>query len=154
MTNTMEIGVKHKSKNSLKSKSTLKVGKQSYEYFSLPAAYKALGQDLSRLPYSLKILLENLLRYEDGQSVTADDISAFVNWSIMKTSDREIAFRPARVLMQDFTGVPAVVDLAAMRDAMLHNNLWSQLAVKQDFETNCAVSINISPLAVISAMYE
>jgi aconitate hydratase len=110
--------VKHKSKNSLNTKSTLKVGKVSYEYFSLPAAYKALGQDLSRLPYSIKILLENLLRYEDDISVTSDDISAFVDWSIMKTSEREIAFRPARVLMQDFTGVPAVVDLAAMRDAM------------------------------------
>jgi len=110
--------VKNKSKNSLNSKSTLKAAGQSYEYFSLPAAYKSLGQDLSRLPYSIKILLENLLRYEDGVSVTADDISAFVDWSITKTSDREIAFRPARVLMQDFTGVPAVVDLAAMRDAM------------------------------------
>ena len=109
--------MKHKSKNSLNSKSTLKAGNQSYEYFSLPEAYKKLG-DLSRLPYSLKILLENLLRWEDEVSVKADDISAFAEWAYAKKSDREIAFRPARVLMQDFTGVPAVVDLAAMRDAM------------------------------------
>jgi len=109
--------MKLSSKNSLSSKSTLKVGNQAYEYFSLPEAYKKLG-DLSRLPYSLKILLENLLRYEDEVSVKSADISAFAEWAIAKTSDREIAFRPARVLMQDFTGVPAVVDLAAMRDAM------------------------------------
>src|SRR5271170_2239046 len=109
--------MKHNSKNSLNSKATLKAGNQSYEYFSLPEAYKKLG-DLSRLPYSLKILLENLLRYEDEVSVKSQDISAFAEWLIAKTSEREIAFRPARVLMQDFTGVPAVVDLAAMRDAM------------------------------------
>ena len=109
--------MKNKSKNSLQSKSTLQVGKKSYEYYSLPAAYKALG-DLSRLPFSLKVLLENLLRYEDDVSVSADDIKAFGQWMKDKVSDREIAFRPARVLMQDFTGVPAVVDLAAMRDAM------------------------------------
>jgi len=109
--------MQHKSKNSLNSKATLKAGNQSYEYFSLPEAYKKLG-DLSRLPYSLKILLENLLRYEDEVSVKAADISAFAEWAYAKTSEREIAFRPARVLMQDFTGVPAVVDLAAMRDAM------------------------------------
>ncbi|MDE3015582.1 MAG: aconitate hydratase AcnA [Pseudomonadota bacterium] len=110
--------MEHKSKNSFASRSQLDAGGKSYEYFSLPATYKAMNQDLSRLPYSLKILLENLLRHEDGASVKADDISAFVDWYISKTSDREIAFRPARVLMQDFTGVPAVVDLAAMRDAM------------------------------------
>jgi aconitate hydratase len=110
--------VKHKSKNSLGTKSTLKVGSASYEYYSLPAAYAKLGDTLSRLPYSLKILLENLLRYEDDVSVNVDDINAFATWLMKKNSDREIAFRPARVLMQDFTGVPAVVDLAAMRDAM------------------------------------
>jgi aconitate hydratase len=109
--------VKLKSKNSFNSKSSIKAGNQSYDYYSLPAAYKSLG-DLSRLPYSLKILLENLLRYEDDVSVKTDDIKAFTAWIANKTSDREIAFRPARVLMQDFTGVPAVVDLAAMRDAM------------------------------------
>ena len=110
--------MKDKSKNSFKSHATLPVGKQSYEYYSLPAAYKVLGQDLSRLPYSLKVLLENLLRHEGDISVRADDIRAFSDWMTQKTSEREIAFRPARVLMQDFTGVPAVVDLAAMRDAM------------------------------------
>lgn len=110
--------MKNKSKNSFGSKSTLALGKNSYEYYSLPVAYKALGENTSRLPYSLKVLLENLLRYEDDISVNADDIRAFGAWLKDKTSDREIAFRPARVLMQDFTGVPAVVDLAAMRDAM------------------------------------
>ena len=110
--------MKHKSKNSFGAKSSLNVGGKAYEYYSLPAAYKALGESASRLPYSLKVLLENLLRYEDDISVSADDIRAFSEWLTKKTSDREIAFRPARVLMQDFTGVPAVVDLAAMRDAM------------------------------------
>ena len=110
--------MKHKSKNSFGAQQTLKVGNESYEYFSLPHVYKGLGDTLSRLPYSLKILLENLLRHEDDISVSADDIHAFSEWLVRKTSDREIAFRPARVLMQDFTGVPAVVDLAAMRDAM------------------------------------
>lgn len=110
--------MKHNSKNSLGSKSSLKAGSKSYDYYSLPAAYKALGQDLSRLPYSIKILMENLLRFEDDVSVSREDIEAFGEWYTNKTSDREIAFRPARVLMQDFTGVPAVVDLAAMRDAM------------------------------------
>ena len=74
------------------------------------------------LPLSLKVLLENLLRFEDGRSVKADDIRAVAEWLKTKTSTREIAYRPARVLMQDFTGVPAVVDLAAMRDAMRHLN--------------------------------
>jgi aconitate hydratase len=110
--------VKHKSKNSFGAKSTLKVGNTSYEYYDLPKAYATLKQDLSCLPYSLKILFENLLRHEDEASVSATDIEAFGEWFVNKTSDREIAFRPARVLMQDFTGVPAVVDLAAMRDAM------------------------------------
>jgi len=110
--------LKHKSKNSFNSAATLSAGNQSYTYFNLPAAYKALGQDLSRLPYSLKILLENLLRHEDDVSVKRADIEAFGEWFVNKTSEREIAYRPARVLMQDFTGVPAVVDLAAMRDAM------------------------------------
>ncbi|MBY0407519.1 MAG: aconitate hydratase, partial [Rickettsiales bacterium] len=102
----------------MNSKTARAVGGDSYEYFSLPAAYRAIGADLSRLPYSLKILLENLLRHEDDVSVSSEDIYAFAEWLKRKTSDREIAFRPARVLMQDFTGVPAVVDLAAMRDAM------------------------------------
>ena len=104
--------------DTFKSRKTLKVGAKTYTYFSLPAAEKNGLKGISRLPMSLKILLENLLRYEDGRTVTADDIRAVVAWLKTKTSDREIAFRPARVLMQDFTGVPAVVDLAAMRDAM------------------------------------
>jgi aconitate hydratase len=110
--------VKNKSKNSFGAKAELKVGGKTYEYFSLPAAFSALKQDLSRLPYSIKILMENLLRWEDDVSVSKADIEAFGEWYVNKKSDREIAFRPARVLMQDFTGVPAVVDLAAMRDAM------------------------------------
>ena len=76
------------------------------------------GLDVSRLPFSLKILLENLLRHEDGVTVTADDIKALADWDPKAEPDREIAFRPSRVLLQDFTGVPAIVDLAAMRDAM------------------------------------
>jgi aconitate hydratase len=96
----------------------LKVGKKTYAYYSLPAAEKNGLKGISRLPFSLKVLLENLLRNEDGRSVTKEDLQAVAQWLKTKTSDREIAFRPARVLMQDFTGVPAVVDLAAMRDAM------------------------------------
>ncbi len=103
--------------NSLKTRRSLKVGNRSYDYFSLKAAEKALG-DISRLPNSLKVLLENLLRREDDRTVTVKDIQAVAEWLRKRRSDREIAFRPARVLMQDFTGVPAVVDLAAMRDAM------------------------------------
>ena len=98
----------------------LKVGSKTYAYYSLPAAEKNGLKGISRLPFSLKVLLENLLRNEDGRSVTKEDIQAVAQWLKTKTSDREIAFRPARVLMQDFTGVPAVVDLAAMRDAMEH----------------------------------
>ncbi|MBI1237779.1 MAG: aconitate hydratase AcnA [Alphaproteobacteria bacterium] len=104
--------------DSFKSKKTLKVGTKSYTYYSLPAAEKAGLTGISKLPNSMKVLLENLLRHEDGRSVTADDIRAIASWLTKRTSAREIAFRPARVLMQDFTGVPAVVDLAAMRDAM------------------------------------
>ena len=107
-----------KSFDSYKCRSTLKVGDKTYEYFSLPLAEKNGLAGIGKLPFSLKVLLENLLRCEDGQSVTKDDIKAMADWLGAKTSEREIAFRPARVLMQDFTGVPAVVDLAAMRDAM------------------------------------
>jgi aconitate hydratase len=98
----------------------LKVGSKTYAYYSLPIAEKNGLKGISRLPFSLKVLLENLLRAEDGRTVTKEDIQAVAQWLKNKTSDREIAFRPARVLMQDFTGVPAVVDLAAMRDAMDH----------------------------------
>ncbi len=104
--------------DSFKSKKSLKVGAKTYTYYSLKAAEKNGLTGISRLPYSMKVLLENLLRHEDGRSVTKDDIQSVADWLIAKKSDREIAFRPARVLMQDFTGVPAVVDLAAMRDAM------------------------------------
>jgi aconitate hydratase len=102
--------------NSFNSRDTLAVGDRSYEIFSL----RKLGtsHDIARLPYSLKILLENLLRFEDEHTVTRADITALLNWDPQAAPDTEIAFRPARVLMQDFTGVPAVVDLAAMRDAM------------------------------------
>src|SRR5262245_35828785 len=105
--------------DSLKTRRTLKVGDKSYEYFSLEAAAKAGVTGIERLPMSLKVLLENLLRWEDGRTVTVDDVKAMSAWVKDRKSDREIAYRPARVLMQDFTGVPAVVDLAAMRDAMV-----------------------------------
>src|SRR6059058_5552319 len=104
--------------DSFKSQKTLKVGGKTYVYYSLPAAEKNGLKGISRLPFSMKVLLENLLRNEDGRSVTKEDLQAVAQWLKTKTSEREIAFRPARVLMQDFTGVPAVVDLAAMRDAM------------------------------------
>ncbi|MFY9685468.1 MAG: aconitate hydratase AcnA [Pseudolabrys sp.] len=97
---------------------TLQVGSKSYAYFSLPTAERNGLKGIARLPFSMKVLLENLLRNEDGRSVTKDDIKTVAEWLKAKTSELEIAFRPARVLMQDFTGVPAVVDLAAMRDAM------------------------------------
>ena len=104
--------------DTLKTRRTLTVGGNSYEYFSLAAAAATFG-DISHLPFSLKVLLENLLRWEDGRSVTVEDVRAVAAWLKTRSSDREIAYRPARVLMQDFTGVPAVVDLAAMRDAMV-----------------------------------
>src|SRR5579885_3540003 len=97
---------------------TLKVGSKTYAYYSLPVAEKNGLKGIARLPFSLKVLLENLLRNEDGRSVTKEDLLGVAQWLKTKTSEREVAFRPARVLMQDFTGVPAVVDLAAMRDAM------------------------------------
>jgi aconitate hydratase A / 2-methylisocitrate dehydratase len=96
----------------------LKVGSKTYAYYSLPEAEKNGLKGIARLPFSLKVLLENMLRHEDGRTVSKEDILAVAQWLKTKTSDREMAFRPARVLMQDFTGVPAVVDLAAMRDAM------------------------------------
>jgi aconitate hydratase len=106
--------------DSFKARKTLKAGGQTYHYYSLVEAEKNGLAGVSRLPFSLKVVLENLLRYEDGESVTRDDIQAMAGWLAKASSDREIAYRPARVLMQDFTGVPAVVDLAAMRDAMVH----------------------------------
>jgi aconitate hydratase len=105
--------------DSFKCRKSLKVGSKTYSYFSLKAAEKNGLKGISKLPVSLKVLLENLLRHEDGRTVTKADIKAMADWLKKRGKDeREIAFRPARVLMQDFTGVPAVVDLAAMRDAM------------------------------------
>ncbi|MCX5514082.1 aconitate hydratase AcnA [Kaistia algarum] len=106
--------------DSFKSRKTLEVGAESYVYFSLPDAERNGLPGIGNLPFSLKVLLENLLRNEDGRTVSADDIRAIAEWLVTRKSDREIAYRPARVLMQDFTGVPAVVDLAAMRDAMVN----------------------------------
>jgi aconitate hydratase len=103
--------------DTLQTRSTLNVGGKSYDYYSLPKAAAKLG-DVSRLPFSMKVLLENLLRFEDGVTVTTADVQALIDWQKNPTSDAEIQYRPARVLMQDFTGVPCVVDLAAMRDAM------------------------------------
>ncbi len=104
--------------DSFNARRKLTVEGREFDYFSLPAAEANGLPGLSRLPFSLKVLAENLLRHEDGRTVTKDDIKAIVAWLDKRASDREIAFRPARVLMQDFTGVPAVVDLAAMRNAM------------------------------------
>ncbi|MCI1012072.1 aconitate hydratase AcnA [Pseudomonas oryzihabitans] len=103
--------------DSLNSLKTLQVGERTYHYYSLPDAAKTLG-NLDQLPKSLKVLLENLLRWEDNQTVTGDDLQALADWTKTRSADREIQYRPARVLMQDFTGVPAVVDLAAMREAV------------------------------------
>ena len=104
--------------DTLNTRRTLNVGGKEYDYYSLPEAAKELG-DISRLPYSMKVLLENLLRYEDGVTVSTEDVQAIVDWQKDKRMNREIQYRPARVLMQDFTGVPAVVDLAAMRNAVV-----------------------------------
>jgi aconitate hydratase len=105
--------------DSFKCRKTLKVGAKTYTYFNLKAAEKNGLPGISKLPYSMKVLLENLLRHEDGRSVTKKDIEGFVAWLSNKgKGEAEVGFRPARVLMQDFTGVPAVVDLAAMRDGM------------------------------------
>ncbi|HXM07880.1 MAG TPA: aconitase family protein, partial [Candidatus Acidoferrum sp.] len=97
---------------------TLAAGGRNYRYFRLDALERAGLAQLSRLPYSIKILLENLLRFEDGRSVTKENVEALAGWQPVRKAEKEIAFRPARVLLQDFTGVPCVVDLAAMRDAM------------------------------------
>ncbi|RUO62098.1 aconitate hydratase AcnA [Pseudidiomarina insulisalsae] len=108
------------SHDSLKTLSTLEVNGKTYHYYSLPKAAEKLASvdDVTKLPASMKVLLENLLRNEDGDTVKEDDIEAIAQWMRERKSDREIQYRPARVLMQDFTGVPAIVDLAAMRDAI------------------------------------
>jgi len=108
-----------KSLDSFRTQSTLTVGGKSFTYFSLPALETSTGILLSKLPVSLRILLENLLRREDGRVVRKEDIEAILRWNPKATPDKEIAFMPARVLLQDFTGVPCVVDLAVMRDAMV-----------------------------------
>ncbi|GAB0115226.1 aconitate hydratase AcnA [Acidisoma sp. C75] len=110
--------MKMSGQDSLGTKQTLDVSGKRYTYFSIPAAEKRLG-DLSRLPVSLKVLLENILRFEDGRTYKVEDAEAMAGWLEAGTSSREVPFRPARILMQDFTGVPAVVDLAAMRDGIL-----------------------------------
>ncbi len=104
--------------DTLQTRSTLQAGGQEYHYFSLPKAAETIG-DLSRLPVSLKVLLENVLRFEDGGATTVDDAKAIAEWVKTGTSAKEVPFRPSRILMQDFTGVPAVVDLAAMRDGII-----------------------------------
>ena len=107
------------SQNSFQTRSSLTVGGQRFTYFSLPALEKAGYTGLTRLPYSLKILLENLLRREDGRFVDFEDIETLAGWDVASKAAKEIAFMPGRVLLQDFTGVPAVVDLAAMRDGVV-----------------------------------
>ncbi len=104
--------------DSLKTRKTLALQGKSYDYFSIPEAAKTLG-DVSRLPVSLKVLLENVLRFEDGRAYTMNDAKAIAGWLEKASSTAEVPFKPARILMQDFTGVPAVVDLAAMRDGIL-----------------------------------
>jgi aconitate hydratase len=104
--------------DSLKTRRTLTVDGKNYHYFSLPEAAKAIG-DIARLPFSLKVLLENVLRFEDGRSYTVADAKAIAGWLPAGHSEKEVPFRPARILLQDFTGVPAVVDLAAMRDGII-----------------------------------
>jgi aconitate hydratase len=105
-------------KNSFGARATLKVGDSNYEICRLDGLERGGVGAASRLPFSLKILLENLLRHEDGRFVNADDVRALACWNPAEASQKEVAFMPARVLLQDFTGVPAVVDLAAMREAM------------------------------------
>ena len=112
--------------DSLKALRSLEVKGVHYKYFSLDAVSTRYG-DISQLPYSLKVLMENLLRFEDGKSVSVEDIESVVKWQQFRKSDREISYRPARVLLQDFTGVPAVVDLAAMREAVQNLNGDPQL---------------------------
>src|SRR3954447_3129838 len=103
--------------DTLKTRRTLTVADKTFDYYSLPEAAKTLG-DFARLPVSLKVLLENVLRFEDGRSYTVDDAKSIVGWLEKASSSKEVPFKPARILMQDFTGVPGVVDLAAMRDGI------------------------------------
>ena len=104
--------------NSFGTRTALDVDGRAYQFFSLPALEKAGFSAIARLPYSMKVLLENLLRHEDGRFVQAADVQALATWDMKGSAQKEISFAPARVLLQDFTGVPAVVDLAAMRDGI------------------------------------
>ena len=110
------------SKNSYSSLSDLEIGGKKYKYYSIKAAENNGLDGVSKLPKSLKVLLENLLRYEDDLSVTKNQIEAIKEWLKSKKSKTEIAYRPARVLLQDYTGIPAVADLAAMREAVKEKN--------------------------------
>ncbi|MDG2003726.1 MAG: aconitase family protein, partial [Novosphingobium sp.] len=104
--------------DTLGTRSTLTVGSRDYAFYSLAKASETIG-DVSRLPFSMKVLLENMLRFEDGGfTVSTDDVQAIADWQKNPATGNEIQYRPARVLLQDFTGVPCVVDLAAMRDAI------------------------------------
>ena len=114
---TEALAMKTTGQDSLKTRRTLSVDGKDYVYFSIPEATRSIG-DVARLPVTLKILLENVLRFEDGQSYTVDDAKSIAGWLAKAGSTKEVPFRPARILMQDFTGVPAVVDLAAMRDGI------------------------------------
>src|ERR1041384_2709794 len=104
--------------NSFGARTALAVAGRSYQIYSLPSLQHAGFAELERLPYSMKVLLENLLRSEDGRFVKSSDIEALARWDVKSSAQKEISFAPARVLLQDFTGVPAVVDLAAMRDGI------------------------------------
>src|SRR6478752_9798509 len=115
---TKGANMKATGQDTLKTRRTLTVQGKSYDYFSLTEAARSLG-DVSRLPVSLKVLLENVLRFEDGRSYTVDDAKSIVGWLEKASSSKEVPFKPARILMQDFTGVPGVVDLAAMRDGII-----------------------------------
>ena len=109
-------------KNSYKSLKSIIINEKKYKYYSLSEAEKNGLKGISRLPKSLKVILENLLRHEDGKTVTKDQIEEIKNWLKNKKSSKEIAYRPARVLLQDYTGIPAVADLAAMREAIKKKN--------------------------------
>ena len=105
--------------DSLKTGRTLEVDGKTYHYFSIPEAAKTIG-DVSRLPVSLKVLLENILRFEDARSYSVEDAKSIAGWLPKGASSKEVPFKPSRILMQDFTGVPGVVDLAAMRDGIVN----------------------------------
>src|SRR6185436_6185784 len=109
-------------RNTFNTSQQIRAGGETVQIYSLPALEKAGFSGVSRLPYSMKILLENMLRREDDAFVKAADVTAIANWDATANLEQEISFMPARVLLQDFTGVPCVVDLAAMRDAMVALN--------------------------------